>query len=430
REERTGGVRVIRVAPDAPLGATAPAAATPAPSEAASPSSLQRVLDTLAGPARLLLAPGQYHLAARDWRDPSCGNCEDPATPIPATVGLRVSGRGIEIAGVHADSVVIHTNAGYGILFDRCDGCALRAVTVTGGRRDADGRATDGAVVVRESTVVLEACALRDNLGDSATITQVVVGIIGVVGREGARIDVRGCRIERNSWDGIALYHGARASIQGNVIDGVDKAAGARVGGGRGVGIGLTWDAEAEVVGNLVRRYWKGIGVFVDARAEVRHNVVEDVLTWGIAYWGAGRGRAVARIRENAVFGTGACGAMLDRASDPVGDPSAPLGAGAGAPDAPGDFIGNAIVRTGQNARYDSGEPYCVQRPLARHAVPAGFAIERNLFHDNRQPGDAAREPELERAAFEAALAPLLNALRAYPALAGSAFLREFGGGR
>ncbi|MBI4546222.1 MAG: right-handed parallel beta-helix repeat-containing protein [Gemmatimonadetes bacterium] len=406
-------VRVVRVAPDAPVAATSYSSTN-------QPSRLQAVLDTVRGPARILLAPGRYHLAAAAYQDPTCGNCEDPATAVPATLGMRVSGVGIEITGAHADSAIIHTRAGYGILFEDCDGCALRGVTVTGGVRDADGRATDGAVVVRRGTVALEACRIRDNIGDSATVASVVVGIAGAVGRENARIEVTGCRIERNSWDGIALYRDARATIRDNIIDGVNKASGGRVGGGRGVGIGLTWNAQADVAGNLVRRYWKGIGVFVDARANMRHNIVEDVLTWGIAYWGAGRGRAVAFIEENVVFETGACGVMLDRAGDAAGDTAA----------AAGSFVANVVVRTGQNPRYDSGEPYCTQRPVARENVPGGFTERNNLFHDNRQPGEAPREPELDAGAFGRAAAPLLERLRRFPALRESEFLRAFGSRR
>ena len=39
----------------------------------------------------------------------------------------------------------------------------------------------------------------------------------------------------------------ASARIEDNVIDGVDKAGGRVAGGGRGVGIGLTWNATASI---------------------------------------------------------------------------------------------------------------------------------------------------------------------------------------
>jgi hypothetical protein len=404
---RPGPHPVYHLGPDAPLDRPGAAHGVPG-----APSSLQQALASTRGPVRIVLAPGRYRLTPEEYTDPGCGNCQDPTETVPATVGLHVRGAGIRIEGSHPDSVVIETNAGYGILFDGCADCVLRGVTVTGGTRDTDGRATSAGVVVRHGRVAIENCRIADNIGDSATVSAVVVGIAGVVGREGSEIRLRDCVIERNSWDGVALYRGAHAVITDNTIDGVEKASGATVGGGRGVGIGLTWDARAEVERNLVRRYWKGIGVFVDARAEVRHNVVEDILTWGLAYWGPEDSRPSAILEENAVYLTGACGASVERVPDD-GPP-------------PGRLTGNIFLRTGQNPRYDSGEPYCLQRPIARAAVPAGFAIGANLLHDNRQPGDDPREPELDEAGFRAAAAPLLDRLGGQPATSSSLLVQEW----
>jgi cyclophilin family peptidyl-prolyl cis-trans isomerase/HEAT repeat protein len=362
-----------------------------------------------AGPVRIELAPGRYVLESSVYTDPSCGNCEDATESVPATLGLKVSGTGVEIVGTHADSVVIETRAGYGLLFEDCADCALRHVTVTGGVRSPDGRATDAAVVVRRSTVTLEACVLRDNVGDSAVVATTVVGIAGIAVREGGDATVRGCRIVGNSWDGIAMYRGARAHIVDNVVDGVDRAAGARIGGGRGVGIGLTWDAQAVIERNLVRRYWKGIGAFVTADADIRENVVEDILTWGIALWGPGGAHPAARIERNIVFRTGACGVMIER---PVG----------GGP--PGTLIDNIIVQTGGNDAYDRGEPYCWQRPIARHSVPPEFVERGNLLAGSRQPVDAgtapAPLPELTADALARAARPLEEYLAGQPALRGA----------
>jgi hypothetical protein len=402
----SGELRVVEVAPDIPLGGEL--------RPPAGPSQLQMALVTVQGPTRLRLAPGHYVLQPFDWTDPTCGNCEDPATSIPATLALQLLGRRVELVGASPDSVFLHTGAGYGVLIEDCQGCVVRGVTITGGARDPDGRATNGAVVVRRSTARIEECRLRDNIGDSATVARTVVGIAGVVGREGADFVLTNCRIERNSWDGVAMYRGAKAQIHDNLIDGVDKARGAVMGGGRGVGIGLTWDAEAEVSGNLVRRYWKGIGVFVDAQATVRHNVVEDILTWGLAYWAAGEGRAVARMEANIVYQTGACGAMISRPSGGDGEP--------------GFLRGNILVATGQDERYDSGEPYCPQRPIARAAVPERFAIEGNILSDNRQPGDAwPRDGQVTEEILRAEAAPLLRQLAARRILRESAFLQRFG---
>ncbi|MCH7875988.1 MAG: right-handed parallel beta-helix repeat-containing protein [Gemmatimonadetes bacterium] len=397
-------VPTVEVSPDRPLASDPPAAR--------GMSNLQRAIAGLEGPAIVSLARGHYDLLPAEFTDSSCGNCEDPTEHVPATVGLVVQGIGIRIVGADPRTTIIHTGAGYGILFDGCDGCALERVTVTGGVRDPDGRATDAAVVVRDGAVELSACRIADNIGDSATVARVVVGIAGVVGRERASIDLHTCEITRNSWDGVALYRGAVAEIRDNVIDGVDKARGAQVGGGRGVGIGLTWDARATVERNLVTRYWKGIGVFVDAQATVRENVVEDMLTWGIAFWGAGDGRPVATIERNVIFGTGACGVMI--AVDSVGA------------EPPGALLGNLLIQTGQDERYDSGEPYCTQRPVALEAVPEGFVIANNVFHDNRQPGDAPRVQDVDRDGFLERARALLASLRQHSALHRAVLFQTF----
>lgn len=404
--------RTVQLEPDAPLDAPLP------------PGTERRTLqDAVAGAGadvQLELAPGHYYLTPEPYADPSCGNCQDPDTPVYATVGLHVSGTAIHLVGASRDEVVVHTNAGYGILFDGCDGCSLREVTVTGGVRDPDGNATDAGIVVRESTVDLRECRVAANLGDSTTVRDLVVGVMGIAGREGSDTRVWDCEILRNSWDGIALYRGARATIRNSLIDGIDKASGQRMGGGRGVGIGLTWDARAVVEGNLVTRYWKGIGVFVDAEAEVRSNVVEDILTWGIAYWDAGQGTPVATIEKNVIYSTGACGAMIAR--------SEPTGPGEGE-EAPGRFVDNFLARTGQNDRYDDGDPYCTQRPVAREAVPPDFEIDGNVFLQNRQPGDAPREEELSRDVFRDRVRYHLEDLVEFTVLRRSAFARVYGGG-
>jgi hypothetical protein len=361
----------------------------------------------------LLLAPGDYVLEPRTEIEPTCGNCADPAANVPMTFGLRIGGRGIAIEGSEEGPAVIHTNAGYGLLFQDCTECGLRAVIVTDGARDTSGMATDAAVVVQRSSVAIEDCLLRDNIGDPAALEHTIVGIIGIAGREGSRLRIRRNRIIRNSWDGIALYRDAEAEITGNVIDGIDLALGRQAGGGRGVGIGLTWNAQASVRGNLVRRYWKGIGVFVDARATVEENIVERVATWGLSLWDADQGKPQGFFRGNAVDSTGACGAMIARSS---ADP----------PEA-GCLRENLFLRTGQNPKYDSGEPYCFQVAIARYAPGNSFTLEGNLFLDNREAGGAAGSGDLARAAFLTRAQPLLARLAAWPSLQESELLARLG---
>jgi hypothetical protein len=378
----------------------------------------------------LQLLPGHYELRAVAFTDSTCGNCEDPETHVSATLGLRLSGRRIALEGRGAaDSVMVHTRAGYGILFENCEECRIANLTLTDGLRDSDGNATDAAIVVRNSSVDIEACRIVDNIGDSTAVSEVVVGIIGVAGREGSRMRIVGNHILRNSWDGIALYRGAQATIEDNVIDGVDKARGGRIGGGRGVGIGVTWDARATIRRNRVTRYWKGIGVFVDAQADVSENVVEEVLTWGIAYWDAGKGRPVARIESNVVYDTGACGISITRATS-------------GSP-APGYCLANVVLRTGQNPKYDDPDYYCTQCPIAVEAQPNGFTVADNLLFDNRRApttrvGDAIAgagstrvvdlvNRDLKDGDFLREVAPLYRRLSAIPSLHDARCLRAIG---
>jgi len=371
---------------------------------------LQAILDGARGPTVIELKPGHYFLTPVPYLDLSCGNCEDPTTPVQATRGLFVSGSEIRIRARKPGTSTIHTRAGYGILFEGCQDCSIEGVNVTGGARDEDGKATDAAIVARNSVVRIAGCRIHDNIGDPATVRGTVAGVIGVAGREGAGLLIEDCAIERNSWDGVALYRGSFAIIRRNVIDGVDAASGDTIGGGRGVGIGLTWDARARVDGNLVRRYWKGIGVFVDARAEIVNNVVEDILTWGIALWGAEKGTAAAEISRNVIYRTGACGAMIAREDSPGVEP--------------GSFTDNFLVMTGQNDRYDSGEPYCRQEALAEHTVPRGFRIDGNVFYGNREPGGRPGSQDLGSEEFSGALKLLLNAPG--PALSRSRFQADF----
>jgi hypothetical protein len=410
-----------------------------------------------------IVVMGDHWLEPRAYVDSTCGNCEDPRTTVSATVGLVVTGRAKRIVGISPDESSIHTRAGYGVLFDHCTRCVIESVSVTDGVRDADGNATDAAIVVKESSVRILNNRIHDNIGDSTVVRRVTVGVMGITGREGSHTTVAQNEIVRNSWDGIALYRDALAYIQDNLIDGVDLARGDAVGGGRGVGIGLTWNSRAEVWGNLVRNYWKGIGVFVDARATVASNVVEDVATWGISIWDADKGRAKAYVSHNVVFRSGACGAALVsgvEASDSTAGSwrNTPWDINEGS-DTGGQvqvrvrvagrhewdwkteaerraemeaemktmrasFLGNALVMTGQNPKYDSGEPYCFQQALALHKTPPDFGEYGTIFYLNREPGDKPGSRDVERRAFLDAVAGLERELALSQATRRSEFLK------
>jgi hypothetical protein len=392
--------------------------------------NLRLALDTLLGPVTVALEPGDYHVRPVAITDPGCGNCDDGSEQVPATRGLRLRGRDVHLVGTSARDVVIHTGSGYGVLFDGCEACGLSRVTITDGSRDADRRATDAGVVVRDSQVTLTDCIIRDNLGDSATVQGVIVGVGGVAVREGGHATVRGCRIERNSWDGITAYRGGRLVATDNVVDGVDRATGTAHGGGRGVGIALTRGAEGVVEGNLVTRYWKGIGILGGARAHVRENIVEDVATWGITLSGPRDAVLASTITRNVVFETGACGVAVESDTGDTGQRTAgrpPAGSTSSTDRAGGSVRENLLVRTGQDHRYDEGEPYCPQRPIALHGVPRDFTVEGNMIHGVRQPGSRPRAEVLSRAAFLDAAREVLERIGSRAPLVESRFYGAFG---
>jgi len=337
-------------------------------------------------PVDIRLAPGEYRFGASPGVDSTCGNCEDPDQRIPMTFGLRVGGRGVWISGTDPDETIIHTGAGYGIYFKDCDDCGLERVTVTGGERDTAAAATDAAVVVKEASVTLLDCVIRDNIGDARLVYDNIVGIMGVCVRENGFAHVQRCEILGNSWDGVALYRDARAVVERCLIDGVD-GAGRDAGGGRGVGIGVTWNGRARIERNLVRHYWKGVGIFVDADVEMRVNFIENMRAWGIAYWSAGEGSPQAIIEENLVYDCGACGISVTR--------EAPLG-----PDERGRLVRNFVVHTGQNPKYDEDDYYCYQCALALHAVPEGFEMDDNTFYDNRRVSEETFSHDVTREWF------------------------------
>lgn len=350
-----------------------------------SSEKLESILSHPINNTRLILTPGDYQLTADDAIDSSCGNCQNPDTTVNITIGLEIRGRNVLIIGPAGRGAVFHTNAGYGLFFNDCDSCTIIGVTITDGRRDPDGRATDAAIVVKNSSVTISDCNIQDNIGDTSVVNQTIVGIMGIAGRENSNLQIHGNTIQRNSWDGIALYRGAKAVIEDNIIDGVDKAVGKNVGGGRGVAIGVTWNGQAEIRRNLVKRYWKGIGLFLNARGTVMDNIVEDLVTWGIAYWDADVGKPIGFIENNIIYQTGACGASIIRS-------------------APGDTTGcfnkNILVRTGQNPKYDDPDYYCTQCALAVHAVPDNFIIGENLFFDTRQATGELPDFDMPEALF------------------------------
>jgi parallel beta-helix repeat protein len=357
---------------------------------------LQAVLSGKVDSLEIYLQPGDYYLSPTSITDSTCGNCEEPNQFVPATAGLEISGSYVKITGPGNRSAVIHTNAGYGIYFNHCKRGIIENLSVTGGIRDPDGNATDAAIVVKNSAVTIRNNHIYGNIGDSAIVVKNIVGVMGICGRENSDLTITDNEIIGNSWDGIALYRDASATIIGNLIDGVDKASSKVAGGGRGVAVGITWNARATIDGNLIKRYWKGIGIFVDANVTARNNIIEDILTWGIAYWDAERGKPVGIIENNIIYSTGACGVSITR-SQPGPNP--------------GHLIGNVIVRTAQNPKYDAPDYYCNQCALSISSKPDNFRIDDNQFFNNRRATETLPDYDLSESEFKKYAEDLRNRL-------------------
>jgi parallel beta-helix repeat protein len=379
-------------------------------------SSAAELQDLLAGPVDsvdIFIATGHYHLTPREIIDSTCGNCQNPAQPVPATAGLVVSGNYVRLFGPEGRWAVIHTHAGYGLFFNHCRKGLVENLFITDGARDPDPNATDAAIVVKNGSLTIRGNRIHGNIGDSTLVAENIVGIMGICGRENARLTIEDNEIRHNSWDGIALYRGAEAVIRGNLIDGVDQATADQAGGGRGVAIGITWDARAVVEYNLLRRYWKGLGIFVDARVSARNNVIEDMLTWGLALWDADAGAPTGFIEDNVVYRTGACGITITRSSP--------------GPD-PGRLIGNVVVRTGQNPRYDDPDLYCHQCALSIFSRPDNFLIEDNLFFDNRRASEDLPDEDVSAQTFGELANEIDDCLLTTPLLRQSDFARFLAG--
>lgn len=254
---------------------------------------LQSAIDAASDGDVLLILPGVYEATPVDYAEELCGNCEEHRTEVHATRGFLVENKGLHIVGSGPEATVLVTNAGYGLLFERSGGSYVSDLRITGGKRDLDGMATDAGVVVRESVVWLNGLEIIDN---THRPEEVVVGIGGVMGREGAEIFILENVIRNNGWDGVALYRGATAFIADNEIS-----------GGRGAGIGITWDASAIVIRNRISGYWKGIGTFGSSRAVVRNNAVFDNLGWGVI----ATGTSFMEAANNVIARNGNCGFAL-----------------------------------------------------------------------------------------------------------------------
>jgi len=264
----------------------------------------------------LLLSAGTWSAKPTSFHDPLCGNCINPEEGASATYGFLIT-KALTVIGDSTRESLLATNAGYG-LFIAGTGISVTArelmqpdtdpptprinlkyLVITNGKRDADGRATDAGIVCRKAPVIIDHCKIVHN---THRIDSVVVGIAGIVGREQCGITVTNTEITDNGWDGIALYRGAYLFATNVYIN-----------EGRGVGVGITWNSQAQLENVRVSHYWKGIGSFGSSKVHAGKCVIRDNLGWGLIATGTSELFAT----HIAILRNGNCGAAiwLDSAS-------------------------------------------------------------------------------------------------------------------
>jgi hypothetical protein len=257
----------------------------------ASSIDLQQLIDEAQDGETINLKEGIYEAQPSSYIEDLCGNCQDHQTIVYGTKGFVISDKSLHIKGVNKEKVILKTNAGYGVLFLKSSNSSISGVTVCGGIRDSSGDATNAGILLKYSRVTITDCIISNDTVRRSTTP--VVGISGIIVREGSEAYIRNNIIRNNTWDGIALYRGAVAYITDNIIE-----------NGRGAGIGITWDASAIILRNRVSGYWKGIGTFGTSNAVLKNNAVFDNLGWGIII----SGNSHMLVENNVITRNGNCG--------------------------------------------------------------------------------------------------------------------------
>lgn len=254
------------------------------------PDNLQKEINNSQNNDTLIISKGTYKSKRNFFIEPLCGNCQNHQTDVEASYGFILKNKSLVIIGQSRTETILITNSGYGFYFENSPNSKIMNLTITGGKRDVNGNATDAGIVARKSKVEI---INLDIINNDDRLDSVVVGIGGVFGREQSELKIMDCNIINNGWDGVALYRGASAVITDCLIK-----------DGRGAGIGVTWDATCNAYRNEIRGFWKGIGAFGTSWVIARNNLVHENLGWGII----ATGHSFMDITNNVVNHNGNCG--------------------------------------------------------------------------------------------------------------------------
>jgi len=85
-----------------------------------------------------------FQAKSKSFKEPLCGNCLETKTEVKATYGFIIRDKSLVIIGKDRDESRLVTNAGYGVYIVNSPSSKIINLTITGGKRDPDGNATDG----------------------------------------------------------------------------------------------------------------------------------------------------------------------------------------------------------------------------------------------------------------------------------------------
>jgi len=301
------------------------------------PLDLQQLIDDAEDGATVTIPEGTFTIEATVLSAVPCLNCEDDK-PLTTTRGLLVSGKAVHLIGRGADRTRLRITASYGLVFLDSRGSSVQGLSITGIERDPDPEVTSAAILAFRSDLAVTGVRLHDLTNQVAGVTN---GVSGIVGGLNSHLYLAANRIERTGWDGITLFKGTFGEILGNEVF-----------GGRGVAIGVTRGASANVVGNVVAGFWKGLATFDGSNTRIFNNIVHDMIGWGIAVRDSR-----AEVRNNLVVHAGVCG-VITYADTVIG------------------LHDNMIVDTG----FNPSDQYCERVGLNNYAPLAAEAVRDNLF--------------------------------------------------